>query len=331
MGRNRKKNKHLPLRVYQRRGKLYYVKPGTEEWIPLPDGLKTWAAIVQSADGTETMSALWGKYDLDELCKKAKKTQKNRRQEWKMLEPVFGEMTPRDVESHHAWNYWKKRGEIEQAKKEIRCLSVLLTYGKRTGAFSHENPCFGLQLPESPPRRHYVTDEAFLFVRERAQPMVGYAMDISYIAGIDEGTILKLERRHLTDDGIKFVRSKNEHREEAIEQIIEWNDELQLVISALLKQKPQVRRALICTRQGQPYTPDGFQSQWQRLMRKCKQAGFKDHFHFHDIRAKSASEADTDQEAADRLGHADVKLTSRIYRRLPKRAKALTIKLKSGI
>lgn len=326
MGRNRKKNKHLPPRVYQRRGKLYYVKPGTEEWIPLPDGLKTWAAIVQSADGAETMSALWGKYQLEELHKKAPKTQQNRRQEWSMLEPVFGAMAPRDIEPHHAWNYWKQRGEIEQGKKEVRCLSALLTFARQTGAIKHPNPCFKLMLPESKPRDQYVTDEAFLFVRERAQPMIGHAMDLAYIAGMDEGTIRKLERRNVTDDGIEFERGKTGKL-----QLIEWNDELRAVVKAILREKPQVRQVLICNRQGKPYSANGFQSQWQRLMRKCKKAGFTDHFHFHDLRAKSASDSDDDQSAADRLGHSDVKLTQRVYRRLPKRAKALVTKLKSGV
>lgn len=326
MGRNRKKNRHLPPRVYERRGKLYYVKPGTEEWIPLPDGLKTWAAIVQAADGTETMSALWGRYQLEELHKKARKTQQNRRQEWSMLEPVFGAMAPRDIEPHHAWNYWKKRGEIEQAKKEVRCLSALLTFARQTGAIKHPNPCFKLMLPESKPREHYVTDEAFLFVRERAQTMIGYAMDLALVAGMDEGTIRLLERRNITDEGLLFKRSKTSQ-----EQLIEWNDELRTVIAAILRQKPQLRHALICNRQGKPYSANGFQSQWQRLMRKAKKDGLTEHFHFHDLRAKSASDSDDDQSAADRLGHADVKLTKRVYRRLPKRGKALVTKLKSGV
>jgi integrase len=326
VGRNRKKNKHLPPRVYQRRGKLYYVMPGTEEWIPLRDGLKTWAAIVESADATETMSALWGRYQLEELHKKAAKTQKNRHQEWKMLEPVFGSMRPRDIEPHHAWNYWKKRGEIEQAKKEVRCLSALLTFARQVGAIKHPNPCFKLMLPESDPRDHYVTDEAFLFVRERAQTMIGYAMDITYIAGIDEGTICKLERKNLTDEGILFERGKTGKL-----QLIEWNDELRAVIAALLRERPQLRHSLICNRKGKAYTPNGFQSQWQRLMRKCKKAGLTEHFTFHDLRAKSASDADSDQEAADRLGHGDTRITRRVYRRLPKRGKALVTRLKSGV
>lgn len=326
MGRNRKRNKHLPPRVYQRRGKLYYVKPGTEEWIPLPDGLKTWAAIVESADATETMSALWAKYQLAELHKKAAKTQKNRHQEWSMLEPVFGAMQPGDIEPHHAWNYWKKRGEIEQAKKEVRCLSAILTYARQTGVISHENPCFDLKFPDSKPRDHYVTDEAFSFVRDRAQPMIGYAMDLAYLAGMDEGTIRKLERRNITDEGIEFERGKTGKL-----QLIEWNDELRAVVKNILRLPPQVRQVLICNRKGKPYSANGFQSQWQRLIRKCKKAGFAEHFHFHDLRAKSASDSDDDQSAADRLGHSDVKLTQRVYRRLPKRAKALTLKLKSGV
>ena len=46
---------------------------------------------------------------------------------------------------------------------------------------------------------------------------------------------------------------------------------------------------------------------------------------FHDLRAKSASDSASDQDAADRLGHGDVKLTRDTYRRLPRRAAALKI------
>jgi integrase len=320
MGRRRKSNRHLPPRVYERGNCLYYVEPVTEKWIPLEEGLVTWAKIVKSADSGETMSALWAHYQLEELAAKAAKTRKNRLQEWSALEPTFGHMRPRDVEPHHVWRYWKARGGIEQGSKEVRCLSAVLTFARRVGSISHPNPCFGLQLPRSAPRQHYVTDDAYLFVRERAQPMIGYAMDLAYIAGLDEGTIRLLERRHLTDDGIEFERGKTGKA-----QLIEWNDELELIVAGVLRERPQLRRFLICNRKGLAYSLNGFQSQWQRLMRRCKAEGFTEHFHFHDLRAKSASEAASDQEAADRLGHGDVKLTRRVYRRLPQRAKALSI------
>lgn len=35
-----------------------------------------------------------------------------------MLEPVFGAMRPKDIVPLHAWNYWKERGKIEQARRK---------------------------------------------------------------------------------------------------------------------------------------------------------------------------------------------------------------------
>jgi integrase len=233
---------------------------------------------------------------------------------------VFAKMVPDDIEPHHMWTYWRSRGEIEQSKHEIRALSAVLTFGRQCGAMRNQNPCYGLHLPKKPDRDLYVTDDAFLFVRDRAQTMVGYAMDLAYIAGLDQSTIRKLERKHLTNDGIEVARSKTGKL-----QIIEWNDELRLIVRGILSERPQLRRVLICNGRGQAYSANGFQSQWQRLMRKCKADGFKDLYHFHDLRGKSASDAETDQEASDRLNHSSVEFTRRVYRRLPRRAPALRI------
>ncbi len=40
-------------------------------------------------------------------------------------------------------------------------------------------------------------------------------------------------------------------------------------------------------------------------------------FHFHDIRAKSASDAPTEAQAQDMLGHIDARTTRIVYRRKP--------------
>jgi integrase len=324
MGRARKKNRHLPQRVYERRGKLYYVHPVSEEWMPLPEGLRTWAQLVQSADATETLSALWAKYELEVLCKKAKKTQRNRRQEWKELEKVFGAVHPADVEPHHVWRYWRDRGEIEQARHEVRCLSALLTYARQTGARKDNNPCFGLQLPSKGPRERYISDEEFLAVQSLSPPMIRYAMDLAYITAMSQIDILQLERRQLLDDGIIFDRQKTGQA-----QMIEWNDDLREIIEALKKMSPQVRRYLICVQKGKKaghaYTSNGFQANWQRLMRKAAETrAIVERFTFHDIRAKSLSDAKSLEEAQKRGGHADSKITQRVYRRLPIRAKAAT-------
>jgi integrase len=327
VGRRRKHDKHLPERVYHRHGAYYYV-PLDGKWKRLAkgysDALKALAALLGEGAPVQTIELLIAKYDVDELSKKAKKTRAGRLQQFKAITQCFGHMSAEEIEPHHVWNFWKTQGETEQARHEVRALSVLLTFARQIGARKQENPCFDLGMKGAKHRTRYVTDDEFLLVRGIAQPMIGYAMDLALIAGMDEGTIRMLERRHIKAEGIEFERPKKGDQETAF-QLIEWNDELDLIVKAILRERPQLRRALICNRKGQPYTANGFQSQWQRTMRKAVKAGLEDRYHFHDLRAKSASDDETDQGASDRLGHADVATTRRIYRRLPRRATALKI------
>jgi hypothetical protein len=44
-------------------------------------------------------------------------------------------------------------------------------------------------------------------------------------------------------------------------------------------------------------------------------------FTFHDLRAKSGSDAEDVQEANDRLAHDDMRTTQVVYRRKPRRAR----------
>lgn len=327
VGRKRKTDRHLPERVYHRHGAYYYVTPAGK-WRPLgrgySDALRALAALLGEGAPVQTIELLIAKYEVEVLPQKAKKTRVGRLQQFKAVRDCFGQMSAEEIEPHHVWNFWRARGETEQARHEVSALSALLTFARQVGARKSDNPCFKLGKKAAKHRTRYVTDDEFLLVRGVAQPMIGYAMDLALIAGMDEGTIRMLERRHLKDDGIEFERPKKGDQESAF-QLIEWSDELDLTVKAILRERPQLRRALICNRKGQPYTADGFQSQWQRTIRKAVDAGLKDRFHFHDLRAKSASDDETDQGAADRLGHASVETTKRIYRRLPRRAAALRI------
>lgn len=322
VGRQRKHDRDLPQRVYRRRGALYYVDTAGK-WHPLgkvyAEALRVLAGLVERGAPAQTVEQLVAKYAAEELGRKAEKTRRGRLQEFKPLVKVFGHMSPEEIEPHHVWSYWTARGRTEQARHEIRAFSALLTFARRVGARKQPNPCFGLQLPQSKARDRYVTDEEFLAIRDLAPPMIGYAMDLALLAGMDQSTIRRLERRNLTDDGIEFERGKT-----GAFQLIEWSDELRLTVQAILRERPQLRRFLICNRRGQPYSLNGFQSQWQRVMRKAKAAGLAT-YHFHDLRGKSASDAESDQEAADRLGHGDARLTRKVYRRLPRRAAALRI------
>lgn len=323
VGRKRKTNKHLPERVYQRRGSYYFVdRKG--KWHRLAktyhQALVALSVLLAADAPTNRMERVIAKYEAEELPKKSAATQKGRRQEFKTLRKVFGHMAPADIQPSDVWNFYRERGETEQGKHEVRGLSAVLTFARKIGALNGPNPCFGLRLPGSGPRNRYVTDEEFLFVRGMANDMIGIAMDLALLCGYRKNDIINLKRSDLLAGGI-LIETKKDGKE----IVMEWSDELRVTIGAALRIGPQVRQYVICTRQGHKYTPDGFGAIWQRLMDKAMEIGLKERFTLNDLRAKSASDADSDEEATARLGHNDSRITRRVYRRLPRRAKPLRI------
>jgi len=62
----------------------------------------------------------------------------------------------------------------------------------------------------------------------------------------------------------------------------------------------------------------GWDSMWQRFMsRLLAETKVSQRFTEHDLRGKVGSDADSLQRARQLLGHADSKITERVYRRKP--------------
>lgn len=83
---------------------------------------------------------------------------------------------------------------------------------------------------------------------------------------------------------------------------------------------------LFCNRWGECYVNEtigearGWKAMWQRFMeRVLAETSVREAFTEHDLRAKAGSDADSLERARQLLGHADAAVTSRVYRRKPKR------------
>ena len=337
VGRKRTRDFDLPKRVYRKNGAFWYVD-ATNEWhrlAPLDNYsgmLKALGALLAHGAPLNTVEVLWASYQTQVLPNLAKKTQAGRAYDMKRPLTVFGKMDPQDIEPHHIWTYWRERGQTEQARHEIRAFSALMTYARQAGARKgpeNSNPCFKLGLPGAKARDLYVTDAMFFAIRDIAPTMLGYAMDLAWCAGLDSGTIRSLEWRHVTKTGLLFERVKT--RRSLKRQQIDGED-LVSILRQLRQQRPQMRRSIICARNGKAYTEDGFQSAWQDAIAKAIKLGRlkpEERYHFHDIRAKGGSEAESDEAAQDLLGHSDVEVTRKHYRRLPQRSQAIQIRPKS--
>ena len=179
-----------------------------------------------------------------------------------------------------------------------------------------------MQYHSEKPRRRYITDDELQAIVLAANPVQRAYVAIKILTGLRRNDILRLRMTDLCDEGIHVMPSKT-WGSTAVKLIFEWTDELRTAVDAAKAARPRLSPFLFCTRRGDCYVKDtseasGWESSWQRLVSRSGIERFKD----TDLRAKSASELPTDLAAA-LLGHADPRITRRVYQRAPRKVKPL--------
>jgi len=321
MGRRRRTDKHLPQRRDERRGAYYFVdKSG--RWLPLGRdyalAMAEYGRLSSPGKACTTMQDVIDRYRIHVLPLKAESTRKDQNAELTRLASVFGRMRPDEISTQHIYQYLDERSAVPTAARhEVSLLHHLFKKAIRWGAAT-KNPAVGVEMPKSPPRDRYIKDHEFAAVYELAGPSTKVAMDFALLTGLRLGDILRLNRDSLLDEGMFVSTSKTGKG-----LLFDYTDELRRVIRCGRTLKPQLPGYyLIRSRTGDKYTVNGFQSNWQRVMKKAVQSGV-DHFTFNDIRAKSASDSSTLTEASERLAHSSTAITKRVYFRKPMSVKPL--------
>jgi hypothetical protein len=359
MGRTRKKDKHLPQRVYFEYGR-YWFKPKRPKDQPpdwksridlgttLPEMYEGLKQLSRSEKPLHSMSDVFDRYLLEVLSGLAKRTQSDYRKYIERLRPVLNEWEPGEVTAGDVFDIRstiaKDSGNV-QANRHTSCLSAVFreAIGWRCGVVA--NPCHELKRLHEAPRTRYVFDQEFTGVYGVASPAMQIAMDLATITGQREDDLLTLPNRDpavYTEEGIVFRPAKTKRRHPRHGKIIEtskiviikWSPELRDVVERGRQLGPDIRPTLLCNLQGQPFTGSGFRSNWSRLMhtalngRKRKNGVvtlapvLKESFTFNDLRAKNATDEEDFEEAYNRLAHSDRKTTQQVYVRKPRRARA---------
>lgn len=315
MGRPRKHDTGMPRRVYLDRGWWWFVPKGAPK-IKLAreedrvGALKAYAALMDNRPQAGTVADLLDRYGRDVMPSKATKTKKVQEPQLVKLAAVFGAMQIADLRTDHIAEYLDTSPAKVLANREIALLSHAYTKAIRWRLAS-VNPCRGVERNEENARTRYVSHDEFVAVIERAPAVVAVMMALAYLTGQREGDIIRLRRDALTNDGIAFRQSKTGRR-----LIVKWTPALAWAVEQAGKLPQGAASSLwvVCRRDGQPYSPSGFQAIWQRHIRACHASGvIAERFTFHDIRAKAGSDAKDGQL----LGHMDPKTLRKIYQRKP--------------
>lgn len=322
MGRPRKHDRHLPARVYLRRGAYYLVLPDGQ-WVPLgrnlTEALAAYALHFQDAPQARTMGDVLDRYEREVIPLKSAKTGVDQRRQVGMLRAVFGAMHPDSLTAQDIYKYIDKRGKVPiAARHEIGLLSHVYTKAIRWGAAT-VNPCKGIERPPPAKRTRYVSDAEFAAVRDLSTPIMQCAMDLALLTGLRQGDLLGLRRTDCGTEGITVKTSKT-----GKSLLIQWSAALKEAVDRACAMPPaQPAVFLLRTRTGEKYSSAGFQTNWKRTMEKAVALHSFEAYTFHDLRAKSASDTGSLDDARDRLGHASATTTQSVYRRAAQRVKPL--------
>jgi integrase len=321
VGRTRTHNRHLPRRVYQRRGKYYFAHPDGR-WIPLGDeygaALRAYSEVIgQQPIGS--LSDLFDRYAVEILPKKAPRTQRDQFAQLELLRGAFGQLKPHELTPRMVIRYRNARGQKSQtqANQELALLSHICVTAVEWEALE-SNPCRDVKKFKLEPRDRYVEHADFTAMRASAGPRLRVLMDLALITGQREGDLLSLRWEQIEKDGIRFKQGKTGKA-----LIVTWSSDLRKVVARARQIEPR-GETVVATSEGKQYSTDAFQSLWQRARARAKKAGFERTFPFNDLRAKSASD-DGLALASQRLGHSDTKITERVYRRAPRKVQPLNI------
>ncbi len=211
--------------------------------------------------------------------------------------------------------YMESRPSQSSAAADVRYIKRVFSWAISMDYYLQANPAKGVILKNMvKPRAHYVQDPDYCLAIALAPLNIALAAHLSYLTNKRRTDILNLQRNQLTAQGIEFVDSKTDKF-----SIVGWTDELRETVK--MAQDLAGDTWLLFPRHGspgEPITDSAFNTAWQRLRTKVRDAGGVP-FQFKDLRAKHASELESDDEATEQLMHSGKQVTVRHYRRRPKK------------
>ena len=339
VGRKKKNDPHLPRGLTHEHG-AYYFRGKDRKRIrlgaALGDSMSRWAELVQPHGGpVQSMHDALERFKSDVVPHRAPKTRAGYLYMLPTLDAIYGKMAPGTIQPRHGYQLLDRgRRTPTQTLKLFNLMSSVLTSCVRWGAVD-ENPFWQVRKGDytPAPRTRCPSDAEYAAVYAIASERLQIAMDLALLTGLRKGGILRLELADATDDGLLSRRPGKTTRA----LLFEWTPELRAVVDRAKRLEPRVRRTLLCTgkarnpkhKPGQAYTEDGFNALWQHLMTRATrkneqgQAALAERFRLNDLRAKSATDADSVADAQARLGHTTPATTQRVYIRKPTKVQPL--------
>lgn len=317
----------MDIRTYKnKRGEVwtgyYYVKRdvnGKRKCIPLGSdydaALKKWAEMeCKPVVLDNSLSAVYAKYLKwalqREISGLAEITITEYQNNWKKLEPVFGQISIDKIKPEWLLRYFDDRSSKYRGKKEIKFIGTLFNWAKARGYATTANPVTGLTRQMKAPSRRtiYVTDSDFALVRKHAIQPLQDAMDIALLTGQRPADVFKMRWSDI-QDGVLHIK---QNKTDAVVRIA-VTGMLKNVLDEIRSRK--VISITIVKKMTNITFRRAFDDARNKAEAEAKEKGIEfQRFQFKDLRAKAATDSATQNDAQKLLGHKN-QATTVIYRR----------------
>ena len=331
--RNRGLPPHMAVRRYtNKRGEVwisyYYETPrdenGKKRLIPLGSDLdvarRKWAELEGTPVQEENcLSDIFEKYiewaENRDVSGLSVRTISDYKSNWRALAPVFGKLAIDRLRSEFLLRYFDKRSSKVRAKKEVKFLGTLHNWAKARGYATTANPVTGITRQMRAPSRRsmYVTDADFALVRKHAIRPVQDAMDIALLTGQRPADVFKMQWSDISDGVLNIKQNKTD----AVVRIA-IEGQLADVLKAI-RSRPVISRYIVSSGGSRPLSLTTFKRAFADARDKAEieaqETGVTfQRWQFRDLRAKAATDSETQSDAQKLLGHKN-EATTVIYRR----------------
>lgn len=306
---------------------------GKRKEFPLGTDLNTakrkWAELecVAAPIDTSTMHHIFDRYILEILPGKARNTQLDNLGSIKQLRSGFDNAPIDGITPQHIARYRDARSAKVRANREITLLSHIFNMAREWGFTAKENPCRGVRKNKEEPRDYYADQEVWDAVYSMAAVELQDAMDLNYLTGQRPADVLKMTEADIKNGALEVRQGKTK---KYLRIILDDNGVRSKLGHLIDKIRARPRKIysqfLIATPEGQPLNRWTLRLRFDTARKDAAEKAAADgahglaakikKFQFRDIRPKAASEIESLLEASNLLGHTELEITEKVYRRI---------------
>ena len=281
--RPRKRDRHLPARVYLRHGAYYYVVSG--KWRRLGSDLQValaeYARIISLS--SDTMPHLIDRAMPSIVRNVTEATATQYRYVARLLAEGFAEFSPAEVRASDVIRMLDAYADRPAtAHRLLVVLKAVFGWALERDEVG-SNPCIGVKRPAPMKRDRLMTAGEFAAIYAEAPERLRCVMDLCRLTGQRIGDVLAIQRSQLEQTGIRIKQQKT-----GTELVVAWTPELRAAVERAKALSGDVASLyLFAGRAGKPVI---YRIVWRQFSAAAKRANVSD-VRPHDLRALAATEA----------------------------------------